>query len=355
MTPARPSVTIAVFSYNTGRYVASLLRSLQAQTWERFEVVIFEDGSTDNSIEIIQPFLADKRFQLIASKQNRGLGHGVASAMENIRGDYCVLIAADDELKPDFLARRIALMEEDPEVALAHGGVELIDESGAALPADSALAGHATKMQEIDARLRRWPAIMDPADALALLLQHNVICAPSIFTRASITRAWAARIPMKWNWASDWFLSLLHAASGKMAYDPAPLARYRVHGNSMSHHARYNGPKQAEIRLAPLCALSLAAGHSAAAAGLWAKYRKPLYALWLRRALVLHRAKQLDEGWLRMAAAAYYGEAKIISLPAEIMRHAVNITWTSGREAAARKKQWLPVAGLAQIQHPFFS
>ena len=267
------------------------------------------------------------------------------------------MIAADDELKPDFLKRRVALMEQHPEVAMIHGAAEFIDESGGLLPETSPLGSQAALMRRIEKCVRQLPSVMNSGDALRLLLQHNVVCAPSLFLRASATRRLIPPALAKWDWGSDWFFCLLHAAAGKAAYHPEPLARYRIHASSMSHQPRFSAPKQAEIRMIPLCALSLAAKNSSEAARLWSRYRKPLYALWLRRALVLKRARLLNDAWLQTAAAAYYGHdrKKPVSLRGEIAGHAFDIAWYGLKESLARRRQWMPVTGLAQMNHPFFA
>ena len=63
MSASGPLVSIAVFSYNTARYLPALCHSIQAQTYRNFEALIFDDGSTDNSVEVASPFLKDERFQ----------------------------------------------------------------------------------------------------------------------------------------------------------------------------------------------------------------------------------------------------------------------------------------------------
>jgi Glycosyl transferase family 2 len=357
MNTSEPLVTIAVFSYNTARYLPALIRSIQAQTHLNFEALVFDDGSTDNSIEVVTPFLLDERFRLIAWKPNGGLGRAVATALERIRGEYYILVAADDELKPDFLKQRVAWMEEHPQVGLIHGAVEFIDENGQTLPETPPPAGPTAGMRRIQRAIhRQLPSIMDSGDALRLLLQHNLIYAPSNFLRTSTTRRLTPHVQMKWDFAPDWYLWLLHAAAAKVACDPEPLTRYRVHTSSMSYQPRHHGPKQAEIRLIPLCALGFAAEISFDAARLWTCYRKPLYALWLRRALVLQRAGLLQDAWLQMAAVAYYGRGRNrVLLGRELVRHAANIFWFGWKESLARRRQWCGVSGLAQVDHPFFA
>lgn len=357
MSLSEPLVTIAVLSYNTSRFLPALCRSIQAQSHRNFEVLVFDDGSTDNSTEVVKPFLADERFRLIAWKPNAGASRGVAMALERMRGEFFALICADDELKPDFLKQRVSWMEKYPQVGFIHGAVEFIDEDGQSLQESSPLAKVAAGMSQIQkAAQERLPPVMNSKEALCLLLQHNLVYSPSGFLRTSTTRRLTPFIQMKWGFASDWFLWLLHAAAREVAYDPTPLARYRVHGSSMSYAPRFSGPKQAELRLIPLRALSLAAEISSDAAQLWMRYRKPLYVLWLRRALVLRRAGLLQDAWLQMAALAYYGRSRSrVSLTREVIRHATAIAWFGGKEAVSRRQQWCGVSGLAQVEHPFFA
>jgi glycosyltransferase involved in cell wall biosynthesis len=72
MSTASPLVSILVPAYNAATYLPQLCRSLQAQTFRDFEVLIFDDGSTDNTAEVFSPFAQDPRFQLAGWKQNRG-------------------------------------------------------------------------------------------------------------------------------------------------------------------------------------------------------------------------------------------------------------------------------------------
>ncbi len=92
----RELVSIILPNYNNGRYLYDCLLSVQLQTYKNFECIIIDDGSTDNSLEIIKPFVAkDKRFRLI-SQENRGVGAARNAGLDVARGQYITFLDSDD-------------------------------------------------------------------------------------------------------------------------------------------------------------------------------------------------------------------------------------------------------------------
>ncbi len=358
MSNSRPLVSVIVPSYNAAGWLPYLCRSLQAQTFTNFEVLIGDDGSTDNTHAVLAPFLADARFRLIAWKPNAGLTQGVLTLLDQVRGEYWAGIAADDEFKPEFLSRRVALMEAQPLVSLIHGPPELIDAEGRPLPPGAALGSSLETNRLIYGALERnVPLILKGDEALRLLLAHNVISAPTVMVRSAVTRRILSQMQLDWRYAQDWYLWLLHVATGtRLAFDPVPAARYRVHGGSMSNDPAKEALRKAEIRLIPLLALSIAAEFSFDAADLWGKYRRTLYARWLKTALGLQRAGTLNPAWLQRGAAAFYGRGcGDVSLWRELACHAWSIGLAERRESAASADLCFSVSGLAQCGRPFFS
>src|SRR5579871_4931345 len=95
--PRRPKLSVTVLNYNYGRYLGRCLDSILRQTMTDFEVIVIDDASTDNSLDVIRPYLADRRVRLVSHRQNRGY---VASLVEGTeaesRGIYATTISADD-------------------------------------------------------------------------------------------------------------------------------------------------------------------------------------------------------------------------------------------------------------------
>ena len=344
-----PLVSLIIPSYNAAPYLPALCRSIQAQTFEDFEVLIGDDASTDGTRQAVEPFLSDRRFQLVRWERNRGVTQGTGLLLDRARGAYWGYPGADDLYEPAFLRERLAFFEAHPEVGMIHGPPILINEASVELPLNAETA----PMWQLD-----WPErqTLGPEETLARLLQHNLLTTPSLLLRMAATRRVLPFLGAGFGFAQDWSFWILHAATGyDLGFDRRPLHRYRIVGSSLSNDPRKLGRRLAETRLVPLWALSRAASFSFPAAELWGRWRKALYALWLRRAWTLRRMGALDPAWLQVAASAYYGQqSREVSLGAELLRHAGPIAFASAREERARRHQRVAVTGLAQIDHPFF-
>lgn len=104
--PAAPAVSVIVPAYNVADYVAEALESLLNQTFRDFEVIIVDDGSTDNTADCIAPYLADSRFRLI-----RQTNHGLAAArnrgIAEARAPFVAMLDSDDRYRPTYLERML--------------------------------------------------------------------------------------------------------------------------------------------------------------------------------------------------------------------------------------------------------
>lgn len=356
MNPDRPAISILAPSYNCARFLPALCRSLQAQTCRDFEVLLGDDGSTDNIEEALAPFLSDRRFQLIRWKPNRGLTAAYLTLMERVRGEFYCPMAADDEWEPDFLEARLKTMRAHPQAAIVHGRTKLIDDLGQPLSEEPEFIELIAQHRAIYDRLDRLPTIVPSTEAIPLLLQHNFIGATSLMIRTSAARSVMSLLRFNWHYATDWsHWLLLLATGGDLAYDPRPLVRYRVHAASLSRDPHKDAIRGGEIRLVPLWALSASANLSLEAAERWTRWRQTLYALWLRRAWRLDREGLLSDHWLQAGATAFYGrDCGRVRLGTELVRHAASVLSSSTRETAARRKQFFLVSGLAQLDLPFY-
>jgi len=106
-------ISIVIPLYNKAALVRRTLDSVFAQTYQDFEIVIVDDGSTDGSAHVVAS-IADARIRLI-SQQNAGVSAARNRGIREARGEYIALLDADDEWKPDYLASQMALAEKYPE------------------------------------------------------------------------------------------------------------------------------------------------------------------------------------------------------------------------------------------------
>jgi glycosyltransferase involved in cell wall biosynthesis len=121
-----PAVTVIVTSYNYGRYVGAALESVRAQTVGDYECVVVDDGSTDDSIAVIESYLNDSRFRLVRQRNcgvsnARNIGIGVA------RGSFIAFLDADDLWQPTKLEKQLGQFRDNPELGVVFTRRTIID------------------------------------------------------------------------------------------------------------------------------------------------------------------------------------------------------------------------------------
>lgn len=125
-----PLVSIVTPLHNAGAFISETIQSVQNQTYRDWEMIIVDDGSTDNSIDIVQSFIAeDPRIRLIPLYINAGAAVARNKAIEEARGRYIAFLDSDDRWFPVKLERQLAFMQayDHP---FTYAAYEKTDESG---------------------------------------------------------------------------------------------------------------------------------------------------------------------------------------------------------------------------------
>ena len=118
----RPSVSVVIPCYNYGRYLSNCVKSVLDQQDVHVDVLVIDDASSDGSAEIVSRLPAqDNRIRAICHETNRGHIATYNEGLAQARGDYAVLLSADDLLTPGCLSRATSLMEAYPSVGLTYG------------------------------------------------------------------------------------------------------------------------------------------------------------------------------------------------------------------------------------------
>lgn len=127
-----PLVSVIVPVYNTAPWLRQCLDSICAQSYRNLEIICVNDGSTDNSAEILDEYAAkDARIKVI-HQANAGLSAARNAALELATGEWVVGVDSDDYLAPDVYERAVACIA--PAVDMVFFGVEKVDEEGVILP-----------------------------------------------------------------------------------------------------------------------------------------------------------------------------------------------------------------------------
>ncbi len=112
-----PKITVYITNFNYGRYVEAAINSVLCQTYQDYELLIIDDGSTDNSMEIIQRFESVENVFIVVQK-NKGLNVSNNIALRMARGKYFIRLDADDYLDSNCLEIMVSKMEKESDLAL---------------------------------------------------------------------------------------------------------------------------------------------------------------------------------------------------------------------------------------------
>jgi glycosyltransferase involved in cell wall biosynthesis len=222
-----PLVSIVVLCFNYGRYLAECVASVQAQAINDVEIIVVDDGSTDETAAVAAA-LAGPRVRVITHPKNLGLLASLTDGLTAARGVYLARIDADDRYRPEFLSEAVAIFDGHPDAGMVFGDVAGIDTDGRVL-ADP------------------WPGIRSReahggrdfhGDEFLATLEENVIPAPAMIARRPI---YQAGLPFPaWftsQGPSDWYLNLQIARRHPVYYRARTLADYRLHASNMHRRA----------------------------------------------------------------------------------------------------------------------
>ncbi len=121
-----PAVSVILPTFNRAKLILRSVESVICQTFENWELVIIDDGSTDETYGVLEKLvLADERL-IYLKHSNRKLPISLNTGLKIASGEYVAFLGSDDEFKPDHLKLRVEYLNSHPEIDLLHGGVEII-------------------------------------------------------------------------------------------------------------------------------------------------------------------------------------------------------------------------------------
>lgn len=123
--PAQASVSVIVPSYNCGRFIAAAIDSILVQTLQTEQIVIVDDGSTDDTAQVVRGY-TDPRIQYIR-QENAGVAAARNAGLNVARGEYVAFLNADDRWLPTFVERAHGFLAEDPTLACVFANFVRVD------------------------------------------------------------------------------------------------------------------------------------------------------------------------------------------------------------------------------------
>jgi hypothetical protein len=221
-TAASPTVSVALCTYNSARYITPQLSSILAQKPPPLEVVVCDDGSTDETLDLVRAQAAEHpsggAIRIAATARVGGTAPNFSRALAHCRGDYIALSDHDDVWAPGRLSVALAAAQDAPQPALVFSDARLIDGDGVPL-GRTLFEAYRVRAVELDA-IRR-------GQAFAILLQRNIVTGATVLFDRTLLEA---AMPLGGKWVHDEWLAIIAAALGSVTCVEEPLIDYRIHG-----------------------------------------------------------------------------------------------------------------------------
>lgn len=215
-----PLVSVIVGVFNKERFVGECLRSVFAQTYSDWELIVVDDASTDGSLSVLEKVLEEEpRARILRREKNSGHPGIVRNqALREAKGKYVAFLDGDDCWKPEKLAEQVAYMEAHPEYPMSHTVCEEINESGEVL------------------RVRHGGQLPPPGDCLHALFQHCFICTSTVMVRRDFGErlGWFVEAP-EYRCGEDYDFFVRCAKEHGVGIPKGILGQYRNVGESISH------------------------------------------------------------------------------------------------------------------------
>jgi glycosyltransferase involved in cell wall biosynthesis len=205
------TVSVIIPNYNYGRFLREAIDSALGQTHPPHEVIVIDDGSTDESREILESYGMRIR---VHYQQNEGVGAARNKGAEMATGEVLAFLDADDLWAPAKIEKQLADLESKPNVGLVHCGLQYIDENGR--QGDEYLVGREGEVAED--LLRFEPVISGPGGT-------------SLIPRSVFLGVGGYDTNKDLHPSEDWELSYRIATKYRFAFVPEPLLFYRQHGS----------------------------------------------------------------------------------------------------------------------------
>lgn len=124
-----PKITVFIAAYNEANFIEKSISSILNQTFSDFEIIIVNDGSTDDTVAVIEGF-TDSRIKLLHNDGNKGIVYTRNRLLELAKGEFIAVLDSDDIACPERLELQYNFLSSNPQIALCGGHAEIIDEFG---------------------------------------------------------------------------------------------------------------------------------------------------------------------------------------------------------------------------------
>jgi len=220
-----PHVSVIIPAYNQAQFLGGAIQSVLDQSYNDYEIIVIDDGSTDNTKEVAAQFGERVRY---IWQENKGLAGARNTGIRAAKGELIGLLDSDDQWLPVFLETMVTLASRHPQAAVYYCGAQCMDVDDNTLP--QTMGTSITPLATPDAMYQT-------------LLRANFIIPSTTILRRSIIIL-VGLFDQELRSCEDWDLWLRILPEYDFVASPDPLVRYRVHSHSLS--ANPSGMQQAK-------------------------------------------------------------------------------------------------------------
>lgn len=224
-------VSVIVVSFNSSSFVLHTLNSVFNQTYRHIELIISDDSSSDNTINLVEDWITNhaNRFvsvKITQSSINKGTACNINRGLQYAHGTWIMPLAADDVLKTNYLQEMLEFFHSNNEIKIAYSNVEYIDSKGNLISQRSKYYSK-FNLNTTDSNLQH-----------KVLLRYNPVFSPSLIFNRSIIDNYGMfdeRFPL----CEDLFFLIKITGKGeKIYYNPTILLQYRLHQSSIQQKTK---------------------------------------------------------------------------------------------------------------------
>lgn len=233
MTLARLSVVVP--NYNHGAYLPECLGAISRQSVPAHEVIVIDDGSTDNSVDVIERMASQfERLRFYRNETNRGVIYTVNRGVDLSTGDLVCILAADDQVMPGFFEKSIKLLAANQRAGLSGTICRFVNEA-------SGLRHH-LGLDVTDA-----PCYLTPEEVVRLGRQNRLLVFTStlVYRREALLSVGKQHADLRWH--ADWFSFVAVAIRHGMCFIPEVLGEFRVRPASFSNKGMRQRKEQVQV------------------------------------------------------------------------------------------------------------
>lgn len=217
-------ISIVTASYNYQDYIKETIQSVLDQTYSDWELIIVDDCSTDNSVDVIKSF-NDERIKLFINEKNLGLKETLKRGIENTTGEWIAFLESDDILKKDYLEKKYTVIKQNPNVAVIFNDVELFGDENRVKNATPTILETANLLKK-----KTYPCnIFNDIIAFNRLLT---------FSAVSVNRQkfLECNLNTPIDKLFDWWLFIHLSRKYDFYYIPEKLTKWRLHNDSYIYY-----------------------------------------------------------------------------------------------------------------------